>query len=828
MDHRSANLVNRRWLGGLCWLAAASWACGAEPPAVEVGRPIARLGVPRLQIGYPLAFAADGKTFLGISPDGDIVRHDAATGAEVERIKLPDERPLHSLSADGTRCLVTSRRDFKVWHLTSGRRLLDVAPRGLEVRCELSPDGKLVASQTRVAQNDQWLSVWDVETGKEQVLAREPFNRFFFSADGKWLVAWGWGDDLRCWDLASGRVVWTKKMRAEKMAISPDGKTLLVADFPKGWQALDTATGNSRDDLKLPNGVPYSRPIIAPDNRTLVLPLKNGVVLWDLKEGRARHTLPGTSRDTVFDQQFVGGFSPDGKSLLTMFGTPQSWDLETGKPMLSDADARGHTSPAVSLAFSPDGKRLASAAHDDQTVRVWELPSGRLLHTMRGHTSYIRSVQFTQDGSRLVSGGGDSTVRIWDPATGRELTVLHLHDEKNRGGHEQVGTMYIHPDGRRLTVVSILAFRPAGTTAMSIWDLKEATRLLSRLAPFDTGKGEWDDSVCNRDLTPDGAAMVKDDGRVIAINGSDARPRLDFNAAVEQPYYPILSRDGRFAAAQIHAEKRPDGPHRVDVWELATGRRLARLPTRARSLLFAPSAPYLLAAEERALTLWDLRTTKPVRQFPINVRKEMLWCHALAISPDGKTAAVAMHDSTILLLDLSVLRDLAAPLSAAELTQAWEDLANPDAAKGYAASLRLAGSPAQAARIIGDHIRPVEAFSAQRIAALVARLDDAEYAKRQAAERELLSLGERVMAPLRAALPAVSSAEVKKRIEAILATQSDAAAPPLELLRAIRAIFVLEQIGTPEARRVVERLAAGAESARLTREAKLSLAIWRK
>jgi hypothetical protein len=245
-------------------------------------------------------------------------------------------------------------------------------------------------------------------------------------------------------------------------------------------------------------------------------------------------------------------------------------------------------------------------------------------------------------------------------------------------------------------------------------------------------------------------------------------------------------------------------------------------------ILFSPAAPYLLIAEERSLSLWDIRIAKVVRRYPIEVRKETQWCRALAISPDGKTAAVAMHDSTILLFDLNTPRESPAPLSAAELTQAWEELASPDAATGYAACLRLVASPAQAVKLLGEHLRPVEPIPAERVVALVARLDDAEYAKRQAAERELLALGERVMAPLRAALPGVASAEAKKRIEAILATQSDAAVPPPELLRAIRAIFVLEQAGTPEARRLIERLAGGAESARLTREAKLSLAIWRK
>src|SRR5205085_1207558 len=106
-----------------------------------------------------------------------------------------------------------------------------------------------------------------------------------------------------------------KKFRGnpDRWAFTPDGRTLIMHDFADKWQAFDTTTGARRDEVKLPDEAPYSRLVIAPDNRTLVVPLKGGVVLWDLKEGRLRHLLSGTAREAMADQHFVGGFAPDGK-----------------------------------------------------------------------------------------------------------------------------------------------------------------------------------------------------------------------------------------------------------------------------------------------------------------------------------------------------------------------------------------------------------------------------------------------------------------------------------------------------------------------------------
>jgi hypothetical protein len=202
------------------------------------------------------------------------------------------------------------------------------------------------------------------------------------------------------------------------------------------------------------------------------------------------------------------------------------------------------------------------------------------------------------------------------------------------------------------------------------------------------------------------------------------------------------------------------------------------------------------------------------------------WILGLAFSPDGKTLISASADSTVLIWDMGSLpaRQPAGTreLSPGQLDSAWADLTGGDAAPAYQALWRLAGSPGQALPLLKTNLQASPPPDAKRVARLLGELDDDDFAVRQKATVELARLGAAAEPALRGALEKSASAEVRRRAELLLG-KLQGGLPPADRVRELRAVELLEQIGTPEARRVLEGLARPGSDGWLAQEARLAL-----
>ena len=169
------------------------------------------------------------------------------------------------------------------------------------------------------------------------------------------------------------------------------GKALDGKSFQEGWLYTLTALNQ---DIGPDHTLPFSM------GRLLIPEISNGTYrqIWASPTSPARITSVA--------------FSPDGKKLASGSDdkTVRLWEVETGKQL---ATLTGHSDSVWSVAFSPDGKKLASGSRD-QTVRLWEVETGKQLATLTGHSSDVLSVAFSPDGKKLASGSWDQTVRLWD------------------------------------------------------------------------------------------------------------------------------------------------------------------------------------------------------------------------------------------------------------------------------------------------------------------------------------------------------------------------------------------------------------------------------
>jgi hypothetical protein len=236
-------------------------------------------------------------------------------------------------------------------------------------------------------------------------------------------------------------------------------------------------------------------------------------------------------------------------------------------------------------------------------------------------------------------------------------------------------------------------------------------------------------------------------------------------------------------------------------------------------LAFSVDGRYLATAQHTPeIHLWDVIAGREVGRLKGHEGGVV----SLLFAPDGKHLFSGGSDTTVLTWDLAPLTGArrgtpAAAVSTEVLESLWTDLAGNDAARAFAAMRKLCASADQTVALIKRRVRPVAAPDPKRLVKLLAELESDQFEPRRQAEAELLELGERAEPALRKALAGDPPLDLRHRLERLLKRSEKGLSA--ELLRDLRALELLELIGSPEARRVIEGLAGGAPSARLTREA---------
>jgi WD40 repeat protein/serine/threonine protein kinase len=311
-------------------------------------------------------------------------------------------------------------------------------------------------------------------------------------------------------------------------------------------------------------------------------------------------------------------FSPDGRRLASASGdrTVKIWDAATGQAIFT---LHGHEDFVSSVAFSPDGRWLASAS-GDKTVKIWDVGTGQLVRTLRGHTNFVFCVTYSPDARQLASASADQTVQIWDPATGKVIRTLG-------GSLFAVTTVAYSPDGRQLAAT-------CHDATIRIWN-PDTGQLIHTLREHES---------------PPFTLAYSSDGRRLASGGNDSTVRIWDPASgrlirtlrghtgfVESVAY---SRDGRHITSG-------DQDQTIKIWDAATGQEVRTLGGHAAAVLglvYSPDGRRLASAsEDGTVKIWDVAVA--VDSLTLGGHSDPI--RAVAFTSDGRALASGSADKTV-------------------------------------------------------------------------------------------------------------------------------------------------------------------------------------
>lgn len=445
----------------------------------------------------PIAFTPDGSSLVAGCDDRTVRVYEMPSGREIRKLTGPgDGLNGFAISPDGQK-IATAGADhmIRVWNASAGLEARHFAGAGPEVdRVVFSPDGKTLASWTA----DGTIYLQDALTGaflrtaRKAGLDQASVSSVTFSPDGRTIAAGGDGKAIWFWDASTGHEI--RRAEGHQDAVKAvgfalDGSVLATCAGDSVVCLWDRFTGKLvRRWVANHNGL--SAMASSPDGRLLAtVGGDNAVRVWDAETGQEVQTLLGHGEGQITSV----AFAPD--SITVASGSWQDrtvrlWNAGTGeltRTINLPRGEHGHNYGDLPLAFSTDGRMLASGSGDRTHHRVflWDVTSGKLLHALSASTN---SLAFAPKENLLAMAAG-RTIRLWNPITGQELPSLS-------GGSDDAGTVLaFSADGKILA--SGGGSRPP---TVRLWDM--ASR--QDIGRF-TGDSGWITSIA---ISPDGRTLA--------------------------------------------------------------------------------------------------------------------------------------------------------------------------------------------------------------------------------------------------------------------------------------------------------------------------------